>query len=745
MATVQWRSDMRTVRPMLATLEDAPLAVDGLVYEPKYDGIRALVEILPGRQPSVRLWSRLGNEKTAQFPDLVAALVRFAKTLKKPLVLDGEIVALDEHGDPAGFQRLQNRIHLTESHSRSAAGRVAFIAFDILRDGDEDVRPLPFTARRSRLERVFPPSPRLRRGSPILRRSDVVHDDARALYRQALERGWEGLIAKDSQSVYHTGKRTRDWRKLKLVKEQEFVVGGWTEARTTGRPFGALLVGYYDEGALQYAGHTGSGFNQRELERVIRLLKPLETSAPPFSTRPRTNERAHWTKPSLVAQLKFTKWTDDGMLRHPIYLGMRDDVKAETVRRESPGSQESLGSPTSLKSRKSPESLKSRESPEGLKSRKSPMSLKSPRSGFKTSSKRVAPGGAAPASGARAPVGRNFPPSPRLRRVSPELAGISRATADSSAKVQAVIDQLDEIERGKSSGTLQLPDGQALAVTNLRKIFWPKSKLTKGDLMRYYVRVAPFILPVVNDRPLIMKRLPNGIEAPSFYQHRAPDHVPAGVRLVSIEGDDVPSRIVGGTLLTLLYMTQLAAISQDPWFSRVQSLPMASHCAIDLDPMPGVTFESVLDVARWVRDELVTLNVTGYPKTSGASGVHIYIPLRDGTPYEAGQIFCQIVATYVADKHPKVATVIRAVRARGRKVYVDYLQNIEGKSLACAYSARASDFAGASTPLTWDEIDEGVDPRDFTIRTLPDRLARVGDLWAPLLRSKGVDLRRIVK
>jgi bifunctional non-homologous end joining protein LigD len=737
MATVQWRSDMRTVRPMLATLEDAPLEVDGLVYEPKYDGIRALVEILPGRQPSVRLWSRLGNEKTAQFPDLVAALVRFAKTLKKPLVLDGEIVALDEHGDPAGFQRLQNRIHLTESHSRSAAGRVAFIAFDILRDGDEDVRPLPFTARRSRLERVFPPSPGLRRGSPILRRSDVVHDDARALYRQALERGWEGLIAKDSQSVYHTGKRTRDWRKLKLVKEQEFVVGGWTEARTTGRPFGALLVGYYDEGALQYAGHTGSGFNQRELERVIRLLKPLETSAPPFSTRPRTNERAHWTKPSLVAQLKFTEWTDDGMLRHPIYLGMRDDVKAETVRRESPGSPKSPGSLKSPTSLKSP---KSRTSPESRKSPKSRKSLTSTR-GFKTSGKRVAPGGAAPATPAGpSPVHVNF--GPRTGRGSPATGP---AFPDYETASRALIDQLDEIERGKGSGTLQLPDGQALAVTNLRKIFWPTSKLTKGDLMRYYVRVAPFILPVVNDRPLIMKRLPNGIEGPSFYQHRAPDHAPAGVRLVSIEGDDVPSRIVGGTLLTLLYMTQLAAISQDPWFSRVQSLQMASHCAIDLDPMPGVTFESVLDVARWVRDELVKLNVTGYPKTSGASGVHIYIPLRDGTPYEAGQIFCQIVATYVADKHPKVATVTRAVRARGRKVYVDYLQNIEGKSLACAYSARASDFAGASTPLTWDEIDEGVDPRDFTIRTLPDRLARVGDLWAPLLRSKGVDLRRIVK
>src|SRR6187549_892412 len=180
MGTVQWRSDMRTVRPMLATLEDAPLEVDGLVYEPKYDGIRALVEITPGRPPSVRLWSRLGNEKTAQFPDLVAALAEFARARKKPLVLDGEIVALDEHGDPAGFQRLQNRIHLTESHSRSAAGRVAFIAFDILRDGDEDVRPLPWSERRPRLERAFKKT-----GSPILRISEVVTGDGQSLYSRA--------------------------------------------------------------------------------------------------------------------------------------------------------------------------------------------------------------------------------------------------------------------------------------------------------------------------------------------------------------------------------------------------------------------------------------------------------------------------------------------------------------------------------------------------------------------------------
>ena len=315
----------------------------------------------------------------------------------------------------------------------------------------------------------------------------------------------------------------------------------------------------------------------------------------------------------------------------------------------------------------------------------------------------------------------------------------------SADNLQSLIDQLDEIERGSNSGTLRLPDGETLEVSNLRKVFWPKLKITKGDLMRYYVRVAPHILPVVDGRPLIMKRFPNGVDAEPFYQHKAPENVPPGVRVAKVPGDSVASRPIGGNLITLLYMTQLAAISQDPWFSRVESPHTADQCAIDLDPMPGVKFSAVLDVARWVRDELEKLKVTGYAKTSGSSGLHIFIPLRSGTPYDAGQIFCQIVGTVVAEKHPKVATVTRAVRARGQKVYVDYLQNIEGKSLACAYSARASEFAGASTPLTWKEIDEGVDTRDFTIRTLPDRLAKVGDLWAPLRQSNGVDLRKILK
>ena len=260
--------------------------------------------------------------------------------------------------------------------------------------------------------------------------------------------------------------------------------------------------------------------------------------------------------------------------------------------------------------------------------------------------------------------------------------------------------------------------------------------------MRYYVSVAPFLLPVVRDRPLVMKRFPNGIESDAFYQQRAPDDVPPGVRAQRVRvDDDVPARLVGGNLTTLLHMVQLAVISQDPWFSRAQSAEQMDFAAIDLDPMPGATFARVRDVARWVRDELDALGIAGWLKTSGSRGLHVYLPLGPGTSFESGMLFCQLVASFIVKKHPEATTVERTVNRRDpNTVYIDCLQNVTGKTLACAYSARASDYAGASAPLTWDELDDRLDPRAFTIRTLPDRLQQVGDLWAGLRNAPGIDM-----
>jgi bifunctional non-homologous end joining protein LigD len=672
---------------MLASLADAPLNDPHLAYEPKYDGIRAIAEIEPGGV--VRLWSRLGNEKTRQFPEIAAALGQWARKRTEPLVLDGEIVALDAKGNPTGFQQLQGRIHLLEvagaKGARSRSSRpsspsspsrpsVAFIAFDVLRDGRTDLRDRPWRERRTALERVF-----AKTGSSLLRMSDVVRGDARALYEDALEHGWEGLIAKHQDSLYKSGKRTPDWRKLKIVHEQEFVIGGWTEPRQTRTYFGALLLGVYEGDQLVYVGHTGTGFNERELARVMKLLKPLETKTCPFANVPKSNERPHWVRPELVAQIKFTEWTADAKLRHPVYLGLRDDKKPTDVRRE--------------------EKADVRGSSFGVR---------------RTT------------NAAR----RTTHPARRTTNVEPRTADL--------------VNQLSALEEAKRDGTLTLPDGEQLAVTNLSKVFWPKEKLTKGDLFRYYAQIAPAILPVLADRPLVMKRFPNGVAAPPFYQHRAPD-VPSGVRSEIVSVVAQRPQIVGGALKTLMYTTQLAAISQDPWFSRVAHPEFADWAALDLDPPAGVPFARVLDVARWIRDELGALGALGAPKTSGADGLHVYIPLPPGTPYEAGLLYCQIIATLVAHKHPKVATTERAVRARGSRVYIDCLQNILGKTLASAYSARASDYAGVSTPVTWSEIDQGFDRHDFTIRTVPSRLAEVGDLWAVLRKSKGVELTSVTR
>src|SRR5438876_1649750 len=223
--------------PMLASLLDAPLIDPDLIYEPKYDGIRAIAEIMPAGP--VRLWSRLGNEKTSQFPEIVAALTTWARRGTQPVVLDGEIVALDARGDPTGFQQLQGRIHLTGG--RESSSPTAFIAFDILREGDVDWRDRSLVERRAALERVFGSAQ-----SPILRISESVRGDGRALYKRALASGWEGLIAKHADSKYKSGKRTPDWRKLKIVHEQEFGIGGWTEPRQTRSYFGALLLGVYE-------------------------------------------------------------------------------------------------------------------------------------------------------------------------------------------------------------------------------------------------------------------------------------------------------------------------------------------------------------------------------------------------------------------------------------------------------------------------------------------------------------------
>ena len=677
---------------MLATLpsQRPALTLKGYVYEPKVDGIRAIVEVLPGApRAAVRLWSRNGNEKTAQFPDIVEAVGTWLKKIAAPIVLDGEVVALDEEARPASFQRIQHRIHVTVPGFNSRKQilspeeqPVAFIAFDLLRDGDRDLRDLCLYERRELLEALFkkhkPPASQLVRLTPQSIGNGV------ALEKQAVAENWEGLMVKLSRSPYRAGRRSPEWMKLKLTKQDEFVVCGWTDPGGTRQHFGSLILGAHDKGQLRYAGEVGTGFKGAELDRIMRLLTRIESPASPFNPHPKllsAKGKPHWVKPVLVAQVRYTEITDDGRLRHPAYLGLRDD--------------------------------------------KLPQDVLAPPVTKVTKATRVT----------------------KVTKVT-KVTGVTKnldATV-TQVDIDAIVDQLNFLEKARKNGRVKLPDGDTLEVTNLHKVFWPQIKKTKGDLIRHYARMAPYILPVVDNRPLVMKRLPNGVDGMSFYQHRAPEPVPTGVRIETLPHDDVPARLIGGSLKTLLYMAQLASISQDPWFSTMDDLDAADQVAIDLDPQPGATFDQILDVAHWVEDELERVKVQGFPKTSGSEGLHVYIPLPPGTPYEAGMLFCQIIATMVATKHPKVATVERMVKQRkDGTVYVDYLQNIQGKTLACAYSARGSAFAGVSTPLTWKEVRRRPKPQDFTIDTIGSRLEKVGDLWAKMRTHKGTDLLRAIE
>lgn len=665
--------------PMLASVGRALPTGEGWVFEPKYDGIRVLAFADP---TAVALVSRNGLVKTRQFPEIAEALRDRAGSVGRPFVLDGEIVALDG-SKPARFQQLQRRMHVTDRSAIAAHRRttpVALMAFDLLLDGKRSLVAEPWRVRRRHLAALLHPPDR----KGVLRLSDVS-EDGEAMLQRARERGDEGIMAKRADAPYAMGRRSRDWLKLKIERQQEFVIGGWTEPRPSREHIGAILLGIHDDkGRLVYAGHTGSGFTRASLREVYERLAPLEQPNSPFVTTPRTNETAHWVHPSVVAEIKFNEWTSDGRLRQPVFLGLRDDKDAREVVRE-PDSIPSATSETSKKKR----------------------------------------GSTRRATRSAASVER-----PARKRGNP------RRTKLPSRTVHAIVDRIAAIETDNGNGTLTLPDG-VLELTNLGTVFFPKTGTTKGDLLRYYARVSPVLLPAIADRPLVMKRFPNGVTGKAFYQQRAPESVPEGVRVecVSDEGMTTQRRIIGGNLATLLYVAQLGAISIDPWHSRVQSIPFADYSVIDLDPGPRATFARVVDVALAVKEVLDELGLRGIAKTSGASGLHVVLPLPERVPNEAARMLAELVATRVADRHPRIATVTRSVADRPRAtVYVDYLQNIRGKTVAGVYSVRAQERPYVSAPLMWDEVERGLDPTAFTIDTMPSRIADVGDLWARAMR-----------
>jgi bifunctional non-homologous end joining protein LigD len=662
------------LEPMLATLGDAPPAGTGWVYEVKWDGVRALCYVDKGK---LRIESRKGNRCEDQYPEL-AALV--AAVDAKQAILDGEIAVLDANGI-SHFNLIQHRIGVKGSSVPTVVAEypARIFLFDLLYLDGYDLRDVPLVQRKQQLTRII-------RGDEHVRISAGFDSTGEKMLEAARMLGLEGIVAKREASRYEDGRRSKAWLKLKIVSTQELVIAGFTKGER--EYFGALVLGVYDKGKLRHAGQVGTGFDQRMMKQIYTRLEPLITRDCPLTPMPQL-KGVTWVRPELVCEVKFHEWTGDGVLRAPVFLGLREDKSPREVVRETP----------------TPPAETKADENEQLDVSNSAAS----------SSAAVKPAAAKTAA------------------VKPDLTarpipGMALASSQLSGK-EAVLEV----------------DSHSLKFTNLDKIFYPAERYTKRDVISFYDRVSPWLLPHLRNRPLSLKRYPNGIHAQYFFQKDTPEYYPAWIAREPIleHTRSEPGRVgreeklnhylLANDRATLLYLANLGCIDQNPWMSRVGSLEHPDWVLIDLDPVE-CEFAQIVEAAQVVRHILERFRLRAYPKTTGGDGMHIYIPLEPVYTYEQARTFAELVASLAIQETPDLFTTPRSVGKRKKnRVYFDWMQIATGKTVSAPYVLRAYDGAPVATPLDWPEVVPGLDPKQFHIRNAIQRFEAVGDLFAPVL------------
>ena len=677
------------VTPMLASLTDAAFDDADWIYEIKWDGYRSLAYC---NGSNVELVSRNGKSFTEKYTTVTAALQEAGLAA----VLDGEIVAVDENG-LASFQLLQNW--------QNTASQLQFVAFDILWYNGFDLTALPLITRKEILKGVLPAN------ISVLKYSDHVEGAGKEFFNVALSQGLEGIMAKKARSAYTVGSRTEDWLKIKVNLRQEVVIGGFTEPRKSRQFFGALLLGVYQDGVLRYVGHTGSGFTKKSLEAIYKKLQPLVTDTCPFEERPKGNMPVTWVKPRLVCEIKFTEWTKDWMARHPIFMGLRTDKKPKDVVIEKSKNLSAMKKgPGAAKTKKA--ATKKTAASKKAASKKSP---------GKTAATKTS---AAKKAGAKTKAAEKTSATANKKQ---KASGIQVDTANSK-------DQ--EIQLGNVS----------LQLTNLDKLYWKKEQFSKGDMINYYLEVAPYIMPYLLDRPVSLNRHPNGIEAANFYQKDMRGKAPQWAQLFDefSESTNVTVQyLVCKDEATLIYMANLGCIEINPWHSRTAASLNPDWCLIDLDPDKGNHFNQVIDTAKVVQQVLQSVGATSAVKTSGSSGIHIYIPLGGRYSFPQSKQLAELILTLVHRELPDLTSLERSPAKRKGKIYLDYLQNRETQTAAAPYSLRPKPGVPVSAPLHWDELKHGLTPRTWHAGNIFERLRAEGDLFKPAL-SKGIDLEKVL-
>jgi bifunctional non-homologous end joining protein LigD len=595
-----------SVSPMLATLVDGPFDREGWAFEIKWDGFRSIAEIRGGK---VRLLSRNGKAQNARFPTVAVALDGFPVDA----VFDGEIVAVDAKGRPH-FQDLQNAM-------RPGKGRILYYVFDVLYAGGHDLRGLPLKRRRVILEKLLPVS-------ETVRLSEAIPTSGKAFFRAAEKNDLEGVMAKDLNSPYRSGARTREWLKVKVQKGQEAVICGFTRPRASRKHFGALILGAFRKGKLTYIGHVGTGFTERALKDIRAKLDPLATPRSPFAEEPPSSMPVTWVEPRLICEVKFTEWTAEGLMRHPVFLGLREDKSAREVVPEEPEPREAVLQKTKFRTR--------------------------------------------------------------------------------------------------------------AELTHLEKVFWPGEGITKGDLVAYYWQVSEWILPYLKARPQALNRHPDGITGGSFFQKNLAQTPPDWVKTIDLPTESKRKTIrylVCENRDTLLYEANLGSIEINVWSSSIPHVDSPDYIVLDFDPLE-TSFPSVVEAVLATKVLLDEMAIPAFCKTSGATGLHIYIPLAPRFSYEQARELAHLVCLVVNRRNPGLTSLERSPAKRKGRVYLDYLQNRAGATMAAPYAVRPREGAPVSMPLDWKDVTAKLDPLEFNIRTVPKLLAKKGDAWRGLFKKR---------
>ena len=666
------------ISPMLASLAASPFSDEKWLFEPKLDGFRTLAFLNRGK---VRLQSRGGLDVTSHYRTLEQSL---EKQPASQLVLDGEIIALDARGKLC-FQCLQGylksirRLHVDKIEAPSA---IIYYVFDILYLDGYDLQQVPLKARKELLQGIVVPDKNIRL---------VEHfaQDGETVYRAAIANGMEGVVAKRQDSLYEAGKRAKTWLKIKAVNSDEFVICGYTPGTgSRAKTLGALVLGYYDaKNVLQPAGNVGTGFDDDLLLALKKQLDQITVKNSPFPGKIAGSAQITWVRPELVAEIKFAERTKDGRLRAPVFLRLRDDKPVADVH---------------------------------------------------------------PAQ---------------------TIQTHHRTTQRRAVKnIKQPDDLVTQLEGKEINFTVEVAD-QRLPLSNLAKIIWPEragqNAVTKRALIIYLAKVAPYLLPHLKDRPLSLSRYPNGVDGEHFFQkHYTP--VPDFVETVPLSSHDTPSQeyLLCNNLATLLWLGQIADIELHTWFSRIKPGPdlkvatkskkdadfyadYPDFLIFDIDPyiysgkevageepeLNRAAFRQTCRVASLVKQTLDKFSCPSFVKTSGKTGLHVFIPIKRQLDFHGIHELAEKLSKFLQQKYPDLITTDWAVEKRKGKIFLDYNQNVRGKTLASIYSPRPAPGATVSVPLRWDEL-ESIYPADFTIANVPDRLAKLGDLWANILDAK---------